>query len=295
MRNGNAFIFGLLLVCLPLVTVANEPVTYRIEPIKDNIYRYTYGHYHSVFMVTPAGLFVTDPISKAAATQLRQLLKKQFDVPIRYMAYSHNHVDHIAGGDILADETVTVIAHKDAADDIKMTHLPTAKPNLTFAEDLTVELGDSRVELRYHGPNNGRGSVSMRFLPANVLFVVDWIVIGRMPYRDLLGYDIHGMIISTKEVLAEQPFEVFVGGHAEIGNRQDVKRYLSYLEALYAAVRDGMLAGKNLQTLQKDIQLEEYSDLKMYDEWLPLNIAGVYKTLVEISYFNFRPDINAEF
>ena len=62
-------------------------------------------------------------------------------------------------------------------------------------------LGDSSVELKYHGTNNGRGNVSMRFMPANVMYVVDWIVIGRMPYKDLIGYDINGMIHSPKLIL----------------------------------------------------------------------------------------------
>jgi glyoxylase-like metal-dependent hydrolase (beta-lactamase superfamily II) len=246
-------------------------------------------------MVTKEGLFLTDPISEKAASYLRGELTDRFNVPIRYLAYSHNHVDHILGGQILADKGVAVVAHSYAAEDIIWTHVPTAVPNLTFQEELTVKLDDSRVELRYHGPNNGRGSISMRFLPANVLYVVDWIVIGRMPYRDLLGYDIHGMIRSTREVLAGNPFDLFVGGHADTGTRKDVKRYLGYLEALYAAVRDGMLAGKTLKTLQAEIRLPDYADLRMYEEWLPLNVAGVYKTLVEMSYFNFRPDIDVEF
>tara|TARA_R100001530_G_scaffold70594_1_gene50018 strand:- start:362 stop:748 length:387 start_codon:yes stop_codon:yes gene_type:complete len=128
----------------------------------------------------------------------------------------------------------------------------------------------------------------MRFMPENVLFVADWIVLGRMPYETLPGYDIHGMINSTQQVLKEQPFDVFVGAHADMGSRKDVVRYLNYLEALYAEVRDGMLAGKSLETLQQDIKLDEFSDLKMYDQWLPQNIEGVYKTLIEQSYFDRR-------
>ena len=289
-------LFMMLLFLFHSISVAAEDKpAYKIEHMKDNVYRFTAGHYHSVFMVTKEGLFLTDPISEKAALYLRGALKDRFNVPIRYLAYSHNHVDHILGGQILADKCVTVVAHEYAAEDIKWTRIPTAIPNLTFHEKLTIELGDSRVELRYHGPNNGRGSVSMRFMPASVLYVVDWIVIGRMPYRDLLGYDIHGMIRSTREVLAGEPFDLFIGGHADTGTRKDVKRYLSYLEALYAAVRDGMLAGKTLERLQSEIRLPEYADLRMYEEWLPLNVAGVYKTLVEMSYFNFRPDIDVEF
>jgi hypothetical protein len=72
-------------------------------------------------------------------------------------------------------------------------------------------------------------------------------------------------------------------------------RYLGYLEALYAAVRGGMLKGRTLATLQAEIKLPAYSDLRMYEDWLPLNVAGVCNTLVEMSYFNFRSDIGGRF
>ena len=58
-------------------------------------------------------------------------------------------------------------------------------------------------------------------------------------------------------------------------------------------VRDGMLAGQSLETLQAEIELPEYSEMPMYDQWLPLNVAGVHRTLVDMSYFDRRPDILA--
>lgn len=289
MKTSHSTIAGLLILVVTLTRPA-AATDYRIERVKDDIYRFTAGHYHAAFMVTGDGIFVSDPIDAEAAAWLRRTLDERFDVPIRYLAYSHSHVDHVLGGEILAEGDVEVIAHERAAEDIAWTKLPTAPPTLTFDDELTIELGDGRVRLRYHGPNNGRGSVSMRFLPANVLFVVDWIVLGRMPYRDLPGYDIHGMIRSTREVLAGPAFDVFVGGHGETGTRADVERYLGYLEALYAAVRDGMLEGKSLAQLQAEIRLDDYADLKMYEEWLPLNVAGVYDTLVNMSYFDLRPE-----
>lgn len=276
---------------MPLTLEAQETPEYQIEQMKDNVYRFTAGHYRSAFMVTESGIFVTDPINEDAARYLKDALAERFDAPIRYMAYSHNHVDHVMGGHVIDNDNVTVIAHEYAAEDLAWTNVPTATPELTFRDDLRVNLDNSWVELRYHGPNNGRGSVSMRFMPANVMFVVDWIVLGRMPYKDLQGYDIHGMIRSTREVLDAPPFDLFIGGHAKSGSREDVKSYLGYLEALYGGVRDGMLEGKDLTTLKNEIRLPEYANLPMYDQWLPLNVAGVYRTLVDVSYFNFRSDL----
>ncbi|WP_309386856.1 MBL fold metallo-hydrolase [Cerasicoccus frondis] len=268
---------------------------YQIVQAKDNVYRFTAGHYHATFMVTDEGIFVADPINQEAATWLSAELKQRFDVPVRYLAYSHSHVDHTLGGEELANNGVTVIAHELAAQDLLNVRAPTAEPDITFNDELTVQLGDSWVEMRYYGVNNGRGSVSFRYMPANVLFVVDWIIVGRMPYKNLLGYDIQGMINSTQTVLNEPAFDLFIGGHADMGSREDVVFYLGYLQALYAAVRDGMLQGKDLETLQTEIKLPDYANLRMYDEWLPDNIAGVYTTLRDVSYFNFRPDIDAAF
>ncbi|MFP8967555.1 MBL fold metallo-hydrolase [Pokkaliibacter sp. CJK22405] len=282
---------ALMLMASLLAAPVQAAPAYTIDKMKDNVYRYTAGNYRSVFMVTTEGIVVTDPINPEAAASLKAALQKEFNLPIKYMIYSHNHADHTLGGEVFKAAGATVVAQRYAAEDIAWTRLPTAMPEVTFKDKMTVSLGNSWVDLEYHGPNNGRGSISMRFMPANVMYVVDWIVIGRMPYKDLQGYDIHGMIRSTREILAEPDFDLFVGGHAEKGSREDVEQYLGYIEALYTAVRDGMLAGKDLPTLQQEIRLPAYKDLKMYDAWLPLNIEGVYNTFINDSYFRFRTDI----
>ncbi|MGQ8364468.1 MBL fold metallo-hydrolase [Glaciecola sp. 1036] len=269
--------------------------TYSIENVKDNVFRFTAGNYHSVFITTEEGTIVTDPISEDAAKHLRAYLREQNLLPITYMFYSHNHVDHVTGGEILSQDSTQVIAHKLAAQNIAFTKAPTRLVDITFTRNLTVNSGTTSVDLTYHGPNNGLGSVSYLIQPANVLYVVDWIVVGRMPYKDLIGYDITGMINSTKEVLATKDFDLFIGGHASMGTRQDIEHYLDYLETLYSAVKEGMLAGKTLPELQNSIKLDKFSNLKMYDEWLTYNIEGVYKSLINDSYFNFRQDLDTEF
>lgn len=130
----------------------------------------------------------------------------------------------------------------------------------------------------------------MNFMPQRVLHVVDWVVLGRMPYKNLPGYDIRGMINSTKDVLT-MDFDLFVGGHAEMGNKQAIRRYLDYIEQLYAAVLNGMQQGKSLETLQQEIRLDEFNHLSMYEEWLPMNIEGVYQDLIDQSYLHLRPDL----
>ncbi|MBB5352841.1 glyoxylase-like metal-dependent hydrolase (beta-lactamase superfamily II) [Haloferula luteola] len=260
---------------------------FRLEPIQGNVFRFTAGHYHSIVMPTPEGCFVADPISPEAARWLKNEIQQRFDTPVRYLVYSHNHFDHTLGGEIFDEPSITCISQELAREDLVRTRTETRIPDLTFKDQLTLHLGDSQVHLRYHGSNNGRGSISMKFMPADVLFVVDWIVLGRLPYMDLKGYDIHGMIDSTREVL-DIPFTTFVGGHGRTGDRQDVARYLGYLEALYGRVVEARRAGQTLAEMQKSIRLVEYKELDRYQEWLPLNIEGVSRTLDDRSYLDMQ-------
>lgn len=280
----------LFLLVLFNISTPVQAQNYQIDSIRSNVYRFTAGNYRSVFMVTDAGILVTDPISKEASTWLKQELARRFDKPISFVVYSHNHPDHVYGGEVFEQEGVQFVSHQLAREDLVHTKAQTRIPNLVFKDEMVLYLDDSQVRLRYHGRNNGRGSISMLFEPAGVLHVVDWIVLGRMPYKDLQGYDIQGMIDSTREVL-NMDFDVFVGGHAQTGKKEDVEKYLGYLEALYNSVRDGIRAGKDLPTLQKEIRLDAYRNLSMYEEWLPLNIKGVYQTLVDESYLLMRPDV----
>lgn len=275
-------IFSLLLV-LFLSPSSRAQTERSISEIRDGVYRVSSGSYHGVVWDTPQGLVVIDPINPETAEWLKRELKRRFDKPVRYLIYSHNHPDHSLGGEVFdAPQTITV-SHRYAAEDMDWSRLPTRLPELTFEDELHLQLGQQTLTLRYHGPNNGRGSVSFHFKSQRILFVVDWVVVGRMPYRDLPGYDIHGMIRSTREIL-NLDWDLFVGGHADMGSKKEVRRYLKYLETLYAAVRDGMLAGKSPDQLKEEIRLPEFRGLKMFEEWRVLNIEGVYRTLEDDSY-----------
>ena len=67
----------------------------------DNLYVFRYQNHQAMFVVTPAGVIATDPISygrpQAAKTYLEEIAKVT-KAPVKYLIYSHHHYDHIAGG-----------------------------------------------------------------------------------------------------------------------------------------------------------------------------------------------------
>jgi glyoxylase-like metal-dependent hydrolase (beta-lactamase superfamily II) len=291
MKKGNIFILLVFLVCSVNWSQFAFAGDFKIEQVTKSIYRFVTDRYRSVFLVTEKGILITDPLNTEAATWLKKELKDRFDLPVKYVIYSHNHGDHIYGAEVFKDSQAIFVSSQLAKQDIVVTHTSTVLPDIAFKETMTIFLGDQEVELRYHGPNDGRGSISMLFKPDKVLFVVDWIVVGRMPWRKLWSYDIQGMINSTREVL-NLDFDIFVGGHADIGTKTDVNNYLAFIETLYTSVIDGIHSGKTLAQLKDEIKLPQYSHLRNYKEWLPMNIEGVYERLMEESGMGWRSDID---
>src|SRR5215510_12065181 len=126
-------------------TPAQVPVR-EITQIAGELYRFRNNNHFSVFAVTTAGIIATDPINPEAAQWLKAELHKRFSQPVKCLIYSHDHADHISGGEVFAD-TATVVAHDNAKTTIINEKRPTAVPQVTFSDRLTIELGGTVVEL----------------------------------------------------------------------------------------------------------------------------------------------------
>ena len=158
-----------------------------ITRIAGDLYRFQNKFHYSVFLVTPDGVIVTDPINKEAATWLKAEIAKRFNRPVKYLILSHDHRDHSSGGEVFAD-TATVIAHERAKAAIIGEGRPTAVPDITFSDRMTVELGGKRVELIYTGRNHTDNSIVMLFPEERTLFAVDFVSVKRLPYRKPLRF-----------------------------------------------------------------------------------------------------------
>ncbi len=82
----------------------------EITQVKGDLYRARNGNWYTVFLVTPAGIILGDPINETFAPWLKSELDARFPGrPVRYVVYSHSHFDHAAGGAVFAD-TATFVA-----------------------------------------------------------------------------------------------------------------------------------------------------------------------------------------
>lgn len=273
---------GLLLAALaiglggiPLSSAQSPPAPAReITKLAGEVYRFRNANHYSVFAVTPAGVIATDPINADAARWLRAEITRRFNQPVRYLVYSHDHADHIAGGEVFAD-TAVVVAHADAKPVIAGERRPTAVPQVTFTDRMTIERGGTVVELSHVGKNHSDNSIVMRFPRERLLFAVDFIPVNAYAFRDFPDSYMPDWIESLRQVEA-MDFDVLVPGHGPLGTKANATMFREYLQDLRGEVMRYAREGKSLDEIKQLVTLPKYAGWEP-KEWLPLNIEGMYR------------------
>jgi glyoxylase-like metal-dependent hydrolase (beta-lactamase superfamily II) len=155
MRARHGLLLATLLIGLGVTAVSRAqspaPPVREITKIAGEVYRFRNASHYSVFAVTPAGVIATDPINADAARWLRAEITRRFNQPVRYLVYSHDHADHISGGEVFAD-TAVVVAHDNAKPVIVGERRPTAVPQVTFGDRMTIDLGGTLAVPRREEP-----------------------------------------------------------------------------------------------------------------------------------------------
>jgi glyoxylase-like metal-dependent hydrolase (beta-lactamase superfamily II) len=310
---------------------AQDQSAYKIDQVTGNLYRAQNNNAYTVFLVTPEGIILSDPISTDFAKWLKSEFAKRFAVPVKYVLYSHHHWDHASGGAVLAD-TAEFVGHKtlpgiltlpaadtalptdvsqqdingdgqidrsevrgdlqarfrlfDANGDGKLSGAEIVRgplsevypPQTVYSDRKTISLGGKTVEMLYMGPTEALDMTLLRFPEEKAIFVVDFISLKRVPYRNLPGYDLDDLLNKIRTVEALD-FDIAIGGHGSIGSKDDVSAFRRYLEELRDAVAEGIAAGKTIADLQKSITMEKYRDWANYEAWRAENIAGMYLML----------------
>ena len=116
---------SLLASAMATQTVAQRGQARQITQISGDLYRASSGAWHSIFLVTPDGIILADPLNTAFSTWLKEQLAERFKVPVRYVIYSHSHWDHVEGGAVFAD-TAKFIAHETVRTNMdgRYPHMP---------------------------------------------------------------------------------------------------------------------------------------------------------------------------
>ncbi len=292
MKSTNSLLLALIAL-VPLGSVsAQEEVPYSLEPITDDLLHFRggdSGNHFGVVLVTEEGIVVADSVDPGSSQWLSDELKRRYDVPVKYLIYSHGHYDHVGGSNIFQDDGAIVIAHENAEKDLMrqekesqwVTKRNIVMPEIVFTDEFTIKIGGKTINLIYLGPGHSDSLVAVQFVEDKTAFVVDAANIKQVGYRTL-GRPIKDYIGQLKKA-QELEFDVIIPGHANIGGREDLQIYIGYLTELVGQVTEAVKDGKSLEQTQKGMKMNKYKTLKRWDDWFLLNVQGVYEQIKEES------------
>jgi glyoxylase-like metal-dependent hydrolase (beta-lactamase superfamily II) len=323
----------LVAVLLPGVTAA-QSTQRTITQVADHLYWAQNATHRSIFLVTDDGIVLVDPVSAEFARWLRGEIEARFDVPVKYVLYSHHHWDHASGGAVFAD-TARFVGHSNFAAHLALPPAGTAlpadaaatdrngdgrlsrseaagtyaasfdlydadrdgsisgaeavrgplndvrAPDLTFDDRLTITLGGVDVELIHVGQMAHTDDMSIVLFPdQRAVFVVDFVSLGRLPFRTLVDGQLNAWLNAIRAVELLD-VDVVAPGHGVVGNLEDVAAHRHYIEELRDRVAEGMARGASLADLQAEIMMTPYQNWISYRDWRTLNIEGMYRILSE--------------
>ena len=200
----------------------------------------------------------------------------QRNKPVKYVIFIHAHFDHIGGGQVFQKDGAVVIAHENAVDPIVGEKLPTAAPDRTFKDRMTVELGGEAVKLTRVAPSHSNSMIIIEFPKQRAVMAVDFCPVNGLPYNDLPDFYYDGWMESL-EHLNTLDFDVLESGHLELGTKANVALNIEYMRSLHDQVLKLLREGQPWDQLSRNVKIDpKFRSWAFYDERRVLNILGMY-------------------
>ncbi len=248
--------------------------------VKDNLY-FVGDRTFSCFYITEKEVIVIDPLDSLRATSTLSAIRKVTKKPITKVFYSHNHWDHISGGQVFNKEGVDFISHIEAKNNITPNPKVITPTKTWKGNKKTYNLGKGQdLELFYFGSNHGSGMTVFRFAEHNAIFIIDLVVPDGVLYAYLPDASPRNWVKSLRKIQELQFDEVYMSHMRVKGSRKDITFMQDYFAALYEAVENELKKGTSFFEIPDKVKLPQYKNLKNYDKWLPMN---VWRILMEKS------------
>lgn len=261
---------------------ANARAAYKTTEVAPGLYSFGGGLAFNAFMITEDGVIVMDSFDRDFARQSLAAIRRLTDKPIRYLIYSHNHYDHISGGDVFKAEGATILSHEATAAWLKRhPSADVVMPDTTWSgSKFELRLGNSVVNLVYFGANHGEGMTVFQFPNERVIYTVDLVVPHRVGFAYLPDFSPREWERTLAEMNELDFDQVMYAHNAPVGPRSSVAEQLQYLRDLRAAIDAELKKGTPFMQIPDTVKLPQYETWDGYVDWLPMN---AWRVLLEIA------------
>jgi glyoxylase-like metal-dependent hydrolase (beta-lactamase superfamily II) len=227
-------------------------------------------------------------------------IREVTDKPIKYVVLSHYHAVRVLGASgyqpehiIASRDTYDLIVERGEADmKSEIERFPRlfravesvpglTWPTLVFEKRLTLWLGKLQVEIMQLGRGHTKGDTVVWLPQERILFSGDLVEYGATPYTG--DAYLSDWPTTLDAVAALQPEKLVPGRGASLMNPKEVKAGLdgtrAFITDMFAAVKHGAAAGKDLRTVYKETYLAlkpKFGDWVIFDHCLPFDVTRAY-------------------
>jgi glyoxylase-like metal-dependent hydrolase (beta-lactamase superfamily II) len=213
---------------------------YLVKEVKPGVFVITDGSYQSAFVTTGKGVILFDAppsITERIERAVADVTKEQ----IRQIVYSHSHLDHIAGTELLLKNipNLEIIAERGVSDFLKeKKDRRRPAPTTTFNTKQTLSVGSAKIELKRGNWHSNEDDLFIYIPDKRFLMAIDPMAAGYVPFMNLdLTSNFHNYLKVFDELLAYD-FDVLVAGHlTSLATREDVRQSKEYVLAVYKTVK----------------------------------------------------------
>ena len=263
--------FGRFLIALLMLAgggevseaAAQPSPTRSIAQLRDDLYSFRDGQQYSLFLVTPDGILLADPLDRAAGLWLREELAVRFPGRIvRFVLLTHHGIERAEGAS--AFDTAIIVGHRDYNSALSASRR--VEPDrwrfvrdvkADYHERRAINLGGRTVEL-IHVPAARSPEATLLYFPAErIVFAVDPPPVTTVPF----AFDAFTSndVFNWMHAVASVNFETVVFGNGEMISRAEFAALGEYLDALRTAVVAGYEKGESLSELQGRGLVDAYS------------------------------------
>jgi len=217
---------------------------YYVGRVEKNLYWITDGVYQSAFLTTTDGVVLLDAPPTIGGNIQRAVdeiaATNGVSNKVTHLIYSHHHADH--AGASLFKKNVVRIGHEETKRLLLRDNDPARPaPDEIFQDRRTLNIGGSRIELAWRGPNHSPDNIYIHLPDHDTLMFIDIILPGWVPFDIFnLNEDVPGSI-EAPNIALSFPWKHFIGGHlGRLGTREDVNLYQQYVTDIIDNIKEAM-------------------------------------------------------
>ncbi len=211
-----------------------------LEKLTSRVYTFNWYFDRTLVVDTDDGLVVVDPFSRHLTTALRQSLTEAgLTKPVHTLIYTHYHLDHVRGGDVLAPQNV--VAHRKCpsywADRSTVDRVGILPPTRLVDGDVELQIGGVLIRLVHLDRSHTDTMYAVHIPSEGVLFAADTVGVKVLLPGGGVSVYTPGYLRALDR-LAELDFNVFVASHFGHGTKQDYNDAVQLQKDIHQLVRD---------------------------------------------------------